>query len=980
MNAGASGIPRTNDALPHHAQTQLGAPRRQCPSGLLDRSCLETRRVSLPLLVLIPFLGSALVAWAGGHGRLRSAYATGLVTFSALMLLLPSVGDVLQGATLYWRHDWLSAAGLAVSFRLDGLGLLFALMILVIGLLVILYARYYLAESDPMGRFFAYLLLFQGSMLGVVLSENIIQLLIFWELTSISSFLLISYWRHREDAREGARMALAITGAGGLAMLAGFLLLGEIAGSYELSVILRSGDVIHEHPWYVPTLVLILLGVFTKSAQFPFHFWLPHAMAAPTPVSAYLHSATMVKAGVFLLARLFPALSYSAEWSWLVGGAGLITLLLGAYTALFKHDLKGLLAYSTISHLGLITLLFGIGTPLAAVAALFHIMNHATFKASLFMAAGIIDHEAGTRDMRKLNGLWKYMPYTAMLAMVAAAAMAGVPLLNGFLSKEMFFAKTVYLTDQGTIPWLPIVATLAGAFAVAYSLRFVHDVFFNGEPIDLPRTPHEPPRWMKLPVEILVVICLAVGILPAWTFGPLLASAAAATLQGELPEYSLAIWHGFNPALMMSLVALAGGGIIYAQREPLIRWHERMISHIDARAFYRWLERGLFRAAEHLDVLLHRPALQFMVAVLIVTGCAAALIGLWGFGPLRGPRSLSSIDPVSLVAGPVLAAAALGTVLLHRQRLLALLLLSVVGLIVALTFVKFSAPDLALTQLSVEVVTIVLLLLALYFLPPLTPAESSPARRGRDLVLAVAAGCGAGALTWAVLTRPYETIAGYFLANSVPGGGGSNVVNVILVDFRGFDTLGEITVLAVAAIGIYTLLEGLRLAAPEADPAGRRWSWDLHPVIMASFSRLLLPLALLVAIFVLLRGHNLPGGGFIAGLITAVALITQYLANGIAWTRSRMSTRLHPMIGIGLLIATATGLASWAFGYPFLTSTFAHLHWPLIGEFELASAMLFDLGVYLVVVGVTLVILLQLGRLHDTNRPKHSTDASGDGN
>ena len=980
MNAGASGIPRTNNALPHHAQTQLGAPRRQCPSGLLDRSCLETRRVSLALLVLIPFLGSAVVALAGGHGRLRSAYATGLVTFSALMLLLPSVGDVLQGATLYWRHDWLSAAGLAVSFRLDGLGLLFALMILVIGLLVILYARYYLAESDPMGRFFAYLLLFQGSMLGVVLSENIIQLLIFWELTSISSFLLISYWRHREDAREGARMALAVTGAGGLAMLAGFLLLGEIAGSYELSVILRSGDVIHEHPWYVPTLVLILLGVFTKSAQFPFHFWLPHAMAAPTPVSAYLHSATMVKAGVFLLARLFPALSYSAEWSWLVGGAGLITLLLGAYTALFKHDLKGLLAYSTISHLGLITLLFGIGTPLAAVAALFHIMNHATFKASLFMAAGIIDHEAGTRDMRKLNGLWKYMPYTAVLAMVAAAAMAGVPLLNGFLSKEMFFAKTVYLTDQGTIPWLPIVATLAGAFAVAYSLRFVHDVFFNGEPIDLPRTPHEPPRWMKLPVEILVVICLAVGILPAWTFGPLLASAAAATLQGELPEYSLAIWHGFNPALMMSLVALAGGGIIYAQREPLIRWHERMISHIDARAFYRWLERGLFRAAEHLDVLLHRPALQFMVAVLIVTGCAAALIGLWGYGPLRGPRSLSPIDPVSLVAASVLAAAAMGTALLHRQRLLALLMLSVVGLIVALTFVKFSAPDLALTQLSVEVVTIVLLLLALYFLPPLTPAESSPARRGRDLVLAVAAGCGAGALTWAVLTRPYETIADYFLANSVPGGGGSNVVNVILVDFRGFDTLGEITVLAVAAIGIYTLLEGLRLAAPEADPAGRRWSWDLHPVIMASFSRLLLPLALLVAIFVLLRGHNLPGGGFIAGLITAVALITQYLANGIAWARSRMSTRLHPMIGIGLLIATATGLASWAFGYPFLTSTFAHLHWPLIGEFELASAMLFDLGVYLVVVGVTLVILLQLGRLHDTNRPKHSMDASGDSN
>ena len=259
--------------------------------------------------------------------------------------------------------------------------------------------------------------------------------------------------------------------------------------------------------------------------------------------------------------------------------------------------------------------------------------------------------------------------------------------------------------------------------------------------------------------------------------------------------------------------------------------------------------------------------------------------------------------------------------------------------------------------------------MALYFLPAHTPAESGGGRRTRDLLLAGAAGLGAGALAWAVLTRPYETNAGYFLENSVPGGGGTNVVNVILVDFRGFDTLGEITVLAIAAIGIYAMLEGLRLTAPESDAGGRRWSWDTHPVIMAAFSRLLLPLALLVAIFVLLRGHNLPGGGFIAGLITAVALISQYLANGIAWTQSRMSTELPPLIGIGLLLATATGLASWLFDHPFLTSTFSHVHWPLVGEFELASAMLFDLGVFMVVVGVTLVILLRLGRLHDFNRP-----------
>ena len=404
--------------------------------------------MNLLFVVLIPFIGAGLAAWVSRFGRLQSAWMAGGVALAALIALAPSVTAPFLGETLVQRIPWIPALGLDLAFRLDGLGLLFALMILGIGLLVILYARYYLAERDCMGRFYGYLLLFMGSMLGIVLSENLILLLMFWELTSLSSFLLISYWQHREDARTGARMALAVTGLGGLAMLGGFVLLGEMVGSYDLSVVLANGELIRSDPLYTPMLVLILLGAFTKSAQFPFHFWLPHAMAAPTPVSAYLHSATLVKAGVFLLARLFPALSGTTEWSVLVMGAGLSTLLIGAYFALFKHDLKGLLAYSTISHLGLITLLFGIGTPLAAVAGVFHIINHATFKASLFMAAGIIDHECGTRDMRRINGLWRYMPYTGTLAMVAAAAMAGVPLFNGFLSKEMFFGETVELLGE----------------------------------------------------------------------------------------------------------------------------------------------------------------------------------------------------------------------------------------------------------------------------------------------------------------------------------------------------------------------------------------------------------------------------------------------------------------------------------------------------------------------------------------------------
>jgi len=904
------------------------------------------------------------------------------VALLALLLLLPAMVASFGGATTIQHLSWIPAAGLDLAFRLDGLGLLFALLILGIGLLVILYAHYYLSAEDSLGRLYAYLLLFMGSMLGVVLSENLIQLLIFWELTSLSSFLLIAYWRRREAARRGARMALTITGAGGLALLAGFLLLGEIVGSYELSVVLASGDAVRAHPLYLPMLILVLLGAFTKSAQFPFHFWLPHAMAAPTPVSAYLHSATMVKAGVFLLARFFPTLSGTPEWTWLVGGVGLATLLIGAVIALFKHDLKGLLAYSTISHLGLITALFGIGTPLAAVAGVFHIINHAIFKAGLFMAAGIIDHECGTRDMRRINGLWKYMPHTATLAMVAAAAMAGVPLANGFLSKEMFFAEAVTAGGQMRFGWLlPVTVTVAGIFAVAYSLRFIHDVFFNGEPIDLPRTPHEPPRWMKVPVEILVVLCLLVGIFPAQTVEPLLAVAAAAVLQGPLPEHDLALWHGVSPALWMSVIALAGGVLLYLGRRPLYALHDRLEGRLDARAiFERVLENGVLRSARRFTAAFDTGSLQRQAALFIVSALVLGGSGLLlAPSPLTGTRALLPVDGVSLMAALALLAAAIAATVLHRQRLTALILIGAVGLIVALVFVKFSAPDLALTQLSVEVVTIVLLLLALYFLPQTTPAELSESRRwrdGADLALALVAGGGAAALAWAVLTRPVDSIAGYFLENSVSGGGGRNVVNVILVDFRGFDTFGEITVLAIAALGIFALLEHLRLpGAPRDfnDPLRRAWDADLHPLIMATFARLLLPLALLVSVFILLRGHNLPGGGFIAGLVTAIALIMQYLANGAAWTHARLPAQTHPLIAAGLLLALLTGTASWLFGRPFLTSAFGHveLPWigPLIGEFELASAMAFDLGVYFVVVGATLLILINLGLAHHASHP-----------
>lgn len=933
---------------------------------------MDFGNIGLPIVVLLPFVAAGFVAYASKFNRLASAWSAGFVTICSIIVLSKYTHLPFEGVTVVQSWSWISSIGLEFAFRLDGLGLLFAYLILCIGLLIIIYARYYISEKDCMGRFYSYLLLFMGSMLGIVLSENIIQLVVFWELTSLSSFLLISYWQHKAEGRDGARMALAITGAGGLAMLGGMILLGHIVGSYNLTEILASGELIRSHELYTPVILLILFGVLTKSAQFPFHFWLPHAMAAPTPVSAYLHSATMVKAGIFLLARMFPALSGTTEWIVIVSTAGMATLLLGSFVALFKHDLKGLLAYSTISHLGLITLLFGFSTPLAAVAAIFHIINHATFKASLFMVAGIVDHETGTRDMRLLRGLWAFMPHTATLAMVAAAAMAGVPLLNGFLSKEMFFERALHDATLLSLT-VPILATIAGIFSVAYSARFIHNVFFNGKTKDLPKQPHEPPRFMKIPVDILVVLCFVVGTVPMFTVAPILATAVVGTLQAPLPEYSLAIWHGFNIPLMMSFIAFFGGIYVYYKRKPLFAWYEKNISKIDARIPFNGLVNSVFKFSEFVTNRFDKSSQQSMVAWFTGASIFAGACGFaYGSSPLFGQREFLELDWISLIIGLILTAAAIATVIFHHKRFKALILVGVIGLVVSLIFVKFSAPDLALTQLSVEVVTIILILLALYYMPQSTPYESGKSRITRDIIISGLSGIGIFIYTLAVLSREYTTIGNYFLENSLTGGGGTNVVNVILVDFRGFDTLGEITVLAIAGLGIFSMLQGLRLFAPTANEDGLKWSEDTHPPMMQTLTRLILPLMLLVSVYIFLRGHNLPGGGFIAGLIAAVALIVQYLANGIDWTKQRLRFEKDTLISIGLLTATVTGLVSMFIGYPFLTSTFTHLHWPVVGEFEVASAIAFDLGVFLVVVGSTVLILVQLGKLsknsHECNK------------
>ena len=946
--------------------------------------------MDLVYLLLLPFAGSLLAALMPTHARTAAAGWAALVSLAALVWVALLFPTLQTGQVLHEEYRWIPSAGINFSVRMDGFAWMFAMLVTGIGLLVALYARYYMSKNDPVPRFFSFFLAFMGAMLGVVLSGNVVQLVFFWELTSLFSFMLIGYWYHRKDARRGARMALTVTGAGGLAMLAGMLMLGHIAGSYQLDVILGAGERIRAHPLYTPMLVLVLLGAFTKSAQFPFHFWLPRAMAAPTPVSAYLHSATMVKAGVFLLARLWPALSGTEQWFWLVGGAGVVTLVLGAYFAMFQNDLKGLLAYSTISHLGLITLLLGLNRDLAAVAAVFHIMNHATFKASLFMAAGIIDHETGTRDMRRLSGLWKAMPITGTLAFVASAAMAGVPLMNGFLSKEMFFAETVDLSSTPLLDYgLPVAATLAGIFAVVYSLRFSVGVFLGPPARRLPLEPHEPVRWMRVPIEILVLLCIVVGIFPQWSIGPALDVAARPVVGGAMPPFSLAIWHGCNKPLVMSLIALGGGIALYLLlRRGVVagRFKHAPLLGLNGQRLFESTLYGLDRASRWALAVLSTYRLQPQMLLMVLAAIVFASVALWAGGISWGdrPRVPGNLEFALLwVLGCVAALAAANQAKFHR--LAALILLGAVGLAVSLTFLWFSAPDLALTQLTVEVVTTVLFLLGLRWLPKRRPEEAEHlglrvrARRARDFVVSLVAGGGMAVLAYAMMTRPApQSISPFFIDRSLPEGGGTNVVNVMLVDFRAFDTMGEITVLGIVGLTVYALLRRFRppreMAAlppqqravlPDlvSDLINPRTAQDTalgYMMVPAVLVRLLLPIAVVIALYFFMRGHNLPGGGFVAGLCVAIAFLTQYIVAGTHWVEAHLQLKVIRWIALGMLAAVATGLGSLWFGYPFLTSHTAHVTLPGLGEVHFASAMLFDVGVFAVVVGATLLILTAL--------------------
>ncbi len=925
--------------------------------------------MSLFLIVALPFLGALLPGVMNSAGRAACAGVTFMVSLLAFIGLLTNLPAVWAGELVTARFDWIPILGLNVTLMLDGLGFFFAMLILGIGLLIIAYARFYLSRDDNMGEFFTYLLLFQGAMVGIVLSDNILLLLIFWELTSLSSFLLIGYWKHLPEGRQGARMALTVTGMGGLAMIGGMLLLGQIVGSYDLSTILQNRELIQASPLYLPALILILLGCFTKSAQFPFHFWLPHAMAAPTPVSAYLHSATMVKAGIFLMARMWPVLSGTPEWFVIVTTAGLITMVLGAVIALFKHDLKSLLAFSTVSHLGLITMLLGTGTAFGAMAAMFHILNHATFKAALFMSAGIVDHEAHTRDIRRLGGLRHLMPITFVIASLAALSMAGIPLLNGFLSKEMMLEEANHTVLFGMPLLVPVMATIGSLFSAAYCFRFISHTFLGPQRDDYPATPHDPPAGLWMPPAFLVVLVVVIGVAP-FVAEPFIKIVTASVLgdAAEVPKAYFKIWHGLVPALFMSVIAVIGGLLMVMIFKPALAIWDKT-PRPEAKTIFDAVIAGAVGISRRVIAPLHDGSFTRYAAIMAVTVVAVGYHA-WATGTVGAPtRTVQPANLVQIAGWLMLVAATCGLVVLHRNRLLSLILIGIVGLVVSVGFVFFSAPDLAMTQLTVEVVTIILLLLALNFLPNKTPIESTVLRRARDGLIAVVAGLATAALSFHYLLRDTiaPSISDFHLANSYKGGGGTNVVNVILVDFRGFDTYGEIIVLGIAALLIYALTETLLDGPVRARLLNRKpdqpRAGGMHPMMMVVMTRVIMPVVIMVGFYIFWRGHNEPGGGFIAGLVVSIAVVMQYMASGFAWTSSRLRYPYHGVIGAGVLIAGLTGIGSWFFGKPFLTSDYTYVRIPPFEKFELATAALFDLGVFLAVVGAVMLSLESFSRL-----------------
>ncbi|GAA1829730.1 Na+/H+ antiporter subunit A [Agromyces salentinus] len=926
------------------------------------------------------------------------------VPAAAFVLLLTWLPGVLAGTPVVENVQWIPELGISLSFRLDALALILALVVTGVGALVLLYCTWYFTDDEPaLGRFAALLLAFAGVMLGLVTSDDVFVLFVFWEATSVLSYLLIGHYTGRKESRGAALQALTVTTFGGLAMLVGLVVLAVDGGTTSLSELVANPVVGTAGEWGI---ALVLVGAISKSALVPFHFWLPAAMAAPTPVSAYLHAAAMVKAGVYLVARLAPGYADLEVWHPIVVGLGVLTMLVGGWRALRQYDLKLLLAYGTVSQLGFLVIVTGFGTRDAALAGIALLLAHAMFKAALFLTVGIIDHAAGTRDWRKLSELGRRMPVVTAIAVLAAASMAGVPPLLGYVAKEGVFTA---LLEAGTgWAWFALIGALLGSvLTVAYTVRFIWGAF-STKPDVAPTPLHSAGPAISIAPATLAVGSLVAAFAISF-IEPLLAAYA-----DELPgphDYHLALWHGLEPALFLSAGVFLVGGLLAWARRPVARLQAALVPMVDSSRGYLGIVSVVDRVAAAVTTAIQSRGLPGYLTIIVAVfigglGTAAVMNTDW-------PAEVRLWDyPSQPFIAFVMCVAAVAAALV-RQRMTAVLLVSVTGYGLVLLFGMSGAPDLALTQALVETIVIVVFVLVLRRLPKQIAQRNPPVHKVARGIIGAVAGAVMGVIGLVALGARVEPT----IANGLPAlaleAHGKNIVNVMLVDIRAWDTLGEISVLVAVATGVASLIfvSGRTGGAPRlddvdlgldrrdrmrplpepassiraprtslantdgetdaaADAASTRQTWLLagrtispqnRSILIEVLVRLLFHPAIVVSVFLLFVGHNAPGGGFAGGLLAGLALVARYLAGGRYELGEAAPVDAGRLLGTGLLLAAGTATASLFFGGAALQSAWFEAEVPVLGTLSIGTSTLFDIGVYLVVVGLVLDILRSLG-------------------
>ncbi|MDN4644331.1 Na+/H+ antiporter subunit A [Arthrobacter sp. PsM3] len=969
----------------------------------------------------------------------NSFYALAAVPAASFIWLILQHGAVYAGAPGTGGRPesgvaevlpWIPGLKLELAFRMDALAWVMSLLVLGVGALVLIYcARYFKDKDDYLGGFGAQLLAFAGAMFGLVTADDLLLMFIFWELTTVLSYLLIGYARTRLSARRSALQALVVTTAGGLAMLVGLVILGSSAGTYRIATILELAPTLVTGPaagGVAAAVVLILIGAITKSALVPFHFWLPGAMAAPTPVSAYLHAAAMVKAGIYLVARLAPGFAETPYWLPLVLGLGLATMLVGGYRALRQTDIKLILAYGTVSQLGFLTMVVGLGEPDAALAGLALLLAHGLFKATLFLVVGIIDHQAGTRDIRKLSGVYRSSRALAIVAAVGAASMAGIPPLAGFVAKESVFEAFIHYSTAGGTWGMVILAglVLGSILTFAYSARFMWGAFAVKPGVEA--TPFKPikPAFLAAPA-ILSLLTIVYGLWPAPVDGWIQPYAALFVPAGEDAAAAaghLALWHGLTPALGLTAITFAFGGFMFYGRTAVARLQGLVPAWIDGDRTYQLAIGALDDAAVWITGRTQRGSLFFYLSVILTVAFVLPLTALvLADKPL--PGNLFFIDPNSplqIVVGAGIVIGALAAVRANK-RFLAVLMVSVTGYGIALMFALQGAPDLALTQMLVETIILVAFVLAMRSLP----AELRDRTGGRYRVIRVIIGAAFGitmvfVAIYALGARVAAPISLEFPKLAYEGGGGLNIVNVTLVDIRAWDTFGEISVLALAATGVASLIfvrgrgdrlrtsamveEGSvgrrqpnrsagrgntrddaalamsrRFAASSRDAwlvAGRTMAPERRSIIFEVVTRLIFHSMIVFSIYLLLAGHNLPGGGFAGGLTAGLALTIRYLAGGRFELGEATPVSAGALLGIGLATAAASGVAPLLLGGQVFQTAILQFWLPVFGDVKFVTSTIFDIGVYVVVVGLVLDVLRSLGSEIDEHFEEHPAEPS----